>query len=66
MGAISYFKYYQSRTEIIQSEKGDLLTDCRSILAGWRNNSFPLLNDVRQTETHKSQPLMPRAMELGV
>jgi hypothetical protein len=34
-----------------------------SILAGWRNSSFKVLNvcgcDVRQTEIHTAEPLVP-------
>jgi len=34
---------YQPRTNIIKDEKGDLVADSHSILAGWRNHfSHPL------------------------
>jgi hypothetical protein len=41
-----------------------LLVDSHSILARWRNNFFQLLNvqggkDVRQTEIHTAEPLVP-------
>ena len=41
-----------------------MVTDCHSILAGWRNHFSLLLNvhtvnDVRQTEIHTAEPLEP-------
>ena len=48
----------------IKDEKGDLVADCHSILARWRNNFFQLFNvqgfcDVRHTEIHTAEPLVP-------
>jgi hypothetical protein len=34
----------QPRTNIVKDEKGDLVTDSHSILAGWRNHFSQLLN----------------------
>jgi hypothetical protein len=56
-GIKDFKKAYLSRTNIAQDEKGNLVTDSRSILARWRNHlSQPLnvheVNDVRQTEIH--------------
>jgi len=62
---ISDFKTgYQPRTNIVKDEKGDLVTGCHSILAWWRNHFSQLLNihgvnDVRQTEIHTAEPLVP-------
>jgi hypothetical protein len=47
-------------------EKGDLVADSHSILARWRNNFSQLLNvhgvnNVRQTEVHMAEPLVPEA-----
>jgi hypothetical protein len=55
---------YQPRTNIIKDEKGDLVADSHSVLARWRNQFFQLLNvhgvnDVRQNEIHKAEPLVP-------
>jgi len=41
-----------------------LVTDCHSILARWMNHFSQLLNlhgviDVRQTDVHTAEPLMP-------
>jgi len=41
-----------------------LVTDCHSILERWRNHFSQLLNvhgvnDVRQTEIHTAEPLVP-------
>jgi hypothetical protein len=46
-------KCYHSRTNIVNVEKGDLVTDCHNILAGWREHLRQLLNvhvinDIRQ------------------
>ena len=62
---ISDFKKgYQSRTNIVKCEKGDLVLDSHSILARWRNHLSQLLNmhgvnDVRKTEIHTAELLMP-------
>jgi hypothetical protein len=47
----------------VKEYKGDLVTDCHSSLARWRNHFSQLLNvqvanDVRQTEMHTIQPLV--------
>jgi hypothetical protein len=47
-----------------QDEKGDLVADSHSILARWRKHFSQLLNihgvsDVRQTEVHTAEPLVP-------
>jgi len=57
-------KGYQARTNIVKVEKGVLVTDSHSILARWRNHFFQLLNipgvnDVRHTEIHTAEPLVP-------
>jgi len=57
-------KGYQPRTDIIKDEKSDLVADSHSILARWRNYFSQLLNthgvnDVRQTEIHTAEPLVP-------
>jgi hypothetical protein len=64
MGISDFNKGYQTRTNIIKDEEGDLVTDCHSILARWKNNFSPLLNvhgvnDVRQTEIHTAERLVP-------
>jgi predicted transcriptional regulator len=64
---ISDFKnVYQPRTKMAKDEKGDLVTDSQSTrtLAKWRNH-FPEMfnvhwvNNVRQTEIHTTEPLVP-------
>jgi len=62
-GISTFKKGYQSRTNIVKDEKGDLVKDIHSILARWRNNFSQLLkvrgvNDVRQAEIHTAEPLM--------
>jgi hypothetical protein len=62
---INYFKKgYQPRTNIVKDEKGDLVADCHSILTRWRNYFSQLSNvhgdnDVKQTEIHTAEPLVP-------
>jgi hypothetical protein len=55
---------YEPRTNVVKDEKGDLVADSHSILARWRNYFCQLLNihrvnDVRQTEVHTAEPLVP-------
>jgi hypothetical protein len=57
--------------ELVKDEMGDLVTDSHSILARWKNYFSQLLNvhgvnDVRQTEIHTEEPLVPepRAFEI--
>jgi len=63
-GIIHFTKGYQPRTNIVRDEKGDLFTDSHSILTRWRNHFCQLFNvhgvsDVRQTEIHTAEPLLP-------
>ena len=63
-GISDFKKVYQPRTNIVKDEKGDLVADSHSILARWRNHFSQLLNvhgvnDVRQTEIHTAEPLVP-------
>jgi hypothetical protein len=56
-GTNDFKKGYRPRTNVVKDEKGDLVADCHSILARWRNHFSQLLNmhgvnDVRQTEVH--------------
>jgi hypothetical protein len=54
-------KGYQPRTNIVKDEKGDLVSDCHSILTRWRNYFSQLLNvhGDKQTEIHTAEPLVP-------
>jgi len=72
-GINGFKKCYKPRTNIVKDEKGDLVTDLHSILARWRNYSSQLLNvhgvnDVRQTEIHTAEPLVPEpsAFDVGM
>jgi hypothetical protein len=52
-GINDFKKGYQPGTSIVKDEKGDLVADCHSIMARWRNHFSELLNvrvdsDVRQ------------------
>ena len=62
-GTSDFKKGYQPRTNVVKDEKGDLITDSYSIVAGWRNYFYQLLNGhvvkgVRQREIHSAVPLM--------
>jgi len=51
-----------------KDKKGDLVADCHSISARWRNHFSQLLNvnevnDVRQTEIHSVEPIVFGACE---
>jgi len=53
----NFKKGYQPRTNTVQENKGDLVTDSQSMLARWRNHFSQLFNvngisEVRKTETH--------------
>ena len=63
-GIKDFKKGYQPRTNIVKDDRGDLVADCHSILARWRNYFTQLLNvhgvnDVKQTEIHTAEPLVP-------
>ena len=58
-------KGYQPRTNMVWDNMGDLVTDSHIILAKWRNHFSQHLNvhgviDVRQTEIHTAQPVVPQ------
>jgi len=63
-GISDFKKGYQPITNIVRNEKGDLVADPHGILARWKNNFSRLLhvhgiNDVRQTEVHTAESLVP-------
>jgi len=63
-GIIDFKKGYQPRTTIAKDEKGSLVAYSHSILARWRNHFSQLftvhgVNDVRQTDIHTAEPLVP-------
>jgi hypothetical protein len=71
-GSINDFtKGYQPRTNSVREEKGNLATDSHSILATWRSHfSQPFnvsgVNDVRQTEIHTAEPIVPETCAIEV
>jgi len=70
-GINDFKKVYQPRTNILKDEKGDWFTDSHSILAKLWNYFFQLLNvhgvnDVRQTEIHTAEPLVPQPSALSL
>ena len=64
-GISDFKKGYQTRTNTVKDDKGDLVADSHSILARWRNYFSHILNvhgvfyGVRQTEIHTAEPLVP-------
>jgi hypothetical protein len=63
-GINEFKKGYQPRINVVKDENGDLVADSHYILARWRNHFSQLLNihgvnDVRQTEVHTAEPLVP-------
>ena len=65
MGKSDFKKGFLPRTNGVQDEKGDLVTDCHSILASWRNHFFQLLNvhDVRPREIQTVEPQVPLTLK---
>jgi predicted site-specific integrase-resolvase len=60
-GISDFNKGYQPRTNIVKVEKGDLVTDSHSILAGWRKHFSQMfnahgINGVRHREIHIAEP----------
>jgi len=69
-GISDFKKGYQPRCNIVEDEKGDLVTDSHGIVASWRNYFSQLFNvhgvkDVGQAEIHTAEPLVtePSASE---
>jgi hypothetical protein len=63
-GNSDFKKGYQPKTNRVKNEKGDWVAHSRSILARWRKYFSQLLNvrgitNVRQTEIHTAEPLVP-------
>jgi hypothetical protein len=55
---------YESTTYLVKDKNGDRLADFHNILNRWRNYFSQLVNvhmvsDVRQTEIHAAEPLVP-------
>jgi hypothetical protein len=70
-GINDFKKGYQPGTNVAKDAKGDLVAESHSILAMWRNYFFQLLNvhwvnDVRKTETHTAEPLVPERSDSEV
>jgi len=68
---IDFEKGYQPRTKIVQDENGVLVTDCHNILARWSHHFSQLLNvhgvnDIRQTEIHAAEHLLPEPSAFDV
>jgi len=63
-GVSDFKKGYQTRINIVKDEKGDLVADSHIILARWRNHFSQVLNihgvnDIRHTELHTAEPVVP-------
>jgi hypothetical protein len=63
-GINDFQKGYQHSTNIVKDEKVDLFADSHSILVRWSEYFSQLLNvygdiNVRQTEIHTAEPLVP-------
>ena len=64
-GITDFKKGCHSRTNIAKNGKGDLVADSHSNLTRWTNYFSQILNvngvnDVRQTEIHTAEPLIPQ------
>ena len=63
-GTSDFKKCYHPGTNIVKDDKRNLVAVSHSISARWRNYFSQLLNvhwvsDVRQTEVHTVEPLVP-------
>ncbi|PNF31408.1 hypothetical protein B7P43_G04074 [Cryptotermes secundus] len=63
-GINDFKRGYQPSSNLVKDENGDLLADSHNILKRWRNYFSQLLNvprvsDVRQTEIHTAEQLVP-------
>jgi hypothetical protein len=63
-GINEFKKGYQSRTNLVKDERGDLRADPHKILNRWKNYFCELLNvhgvgGVRQTEIHTAERFVP-------
>jgi hypothetical protein len=63
-GTNRFKKCYQPRTNLVEDERGDLLSDPHNILNRWKNYFCELLDVhgagcVRQTEMHTAEPFVP-------
>jgi hypothetical protein len=64
MGISDFKKDYPPRIDTVKNKKGDLVFESYTILARWRSHFSQLLNvlrvnDVRQTEIHTAETLLP-------
>jgi hypothetical protein len=62
---------YQSGNNLVKDKNGDLLRDSKNISNRWKNNLSQLLTvhyvrEIRQTETHTAEPLVPSPSRLEV
>jgi hypothetical protein len=69
-GTNEFKRGYQPRNNLVKDGNGDLLADSHNILNRWKNYFSQLLNvhvsDVRQTEVHTAEPLVPGPICLEV
>ena len=61
---MTFKKGYQPRCNIVKDEKGGLVADSHSIVAGWRKYFSQLFNvhdvkDVGKADIHTAEPLVP-------
>jgi len=70
-GIYDFKKDFQSRTNIVENEKGDLDPDSHSTMAAWRKHFSQLFNAygvsvVTQTELPSAEPLVPEMNALSL
>jgi hypothetical protein len=63
-GVTEFKNGYQSKTNLVKDERGDLLTDPQTILTRWKNYFCQLLNvqgpgSIMQSEIHTAEPFVP-------
>jgi hypothetical protein len=72
-GINEFKRGYQLRNNFVKNENGDMLPNSHNILNRWKNYFTQLLKvhnvvDVRQTEVHTVEPLVPglRCLEVEI
>jgi hypothetical protein len=70
-GISDFKKDYQSRANIVEDEDDDLVMDSHHILARWGKHFSQLFNahgvsEVRETEIHTAEPLVPETSAFDI
>jgi hypothetical protein len=65
-GLNDFKKGYQSRTNLVKDDRGDLVADPHKIFNRWKNYFCQLLNVHGQIEMHTAEPFVPEPISSEV